>query len=151
MFLKFFEFHMSSGVFIDAPSELVWRIVEDAERWPEWSKGCTEVWGAPIGKSWCADHKFGFKLRMACRNVPFSVTISRIDSGRLIEWRSTKFSITAVRSISIESDGDGCRVMDRKHFSSTLLPIRLTYPRWLIRQMTESWLGDMKAEAELSK
>jgi hypothetical protein len=88
---------------------------------------------------------------MARKKVPFfNVTVIRYEPGKTIEWSSKKFSITAVRSISIESEGTGWRVVDQKVFSSTLLPIRLTYLRRLIRVMTERWLGDMKKTAEMS-
>ncbi|MCI0872255.1 MAG: hypothetical protein J4O07_10615, partial [Chloroflexi bacterium] len=64
----------------------------------------------------------------------------------------TKYSITAVRTISVVGEpgleSGKSRVTDRKHFSSPFLPIGLAYPRWLIRRMTESWLRDLKSEAE---
>ncbi len=46
------------------------------------------------------------------------------------------------------SAGHGTRVTDHKRFSSSILPIGLAYPRPVIRRMTESWLADVKAEAE---
>ncbi|MBI2171026.1 MAG: hypothetical protein HYU30_03245 [Chloroflexi bacterium] len=39
-------------------------------------------------------------------------------------------------------------VTDHKRFSSAFLPIRLLYPRWIIRDMMVVWLGELKAEAE---
>ena len=142
---------MSSSVLVDAPTERVWTVISDAERWPKWADVCSRVWGSPDEDTgWKPDHEFGFVLRMASKNVPFSVTVSRVEVGRLIEWRSTKFAITAVRTISIESVDEGCKVTDSKHFSSYLLPIRLAYPRKVVRRMTESWLSDLKQEAEKS-
>jgi len=147
-----FKFQMSSSVLVDAPVERVWKVISDAARWPEWADVCTRVWGSPDEDSgWKPGHKFGFMLKMAGKDVPFSVTVSRVKTGNLIEWKSTKFTITAVRNISIELDNGRTRVTDSKHISSYLLPIRLAYPRKVIRGMTESWLSDLKQESELSE
>ena len=152
---RLFGFEMSSSIVLDAPVERAWEVVVGANRWPDWAEVCTAVWDAPEkAEDWKVGHQFGFKLKMAFRDVPFNVTVSHIEPGRLIEWTSTKYSITAVRTISVVVPGGSglnpgkCRVEDKKRFSSPFLPVGLAYPRWLIRQMTESWLHDLKREAE---
>ncbi|HIF71973.1 MAG TPA: hypothetical protein EYQ61_05410 [Dehalococcoidia bacterium] len=139
---------MSSSIYVDAPAERVWKLIDEARYWPEWSTICVKVWGAPDEDGWQRGHRFGFLLRIGGRQIPFFVTITRVEAGKLIKWHSTKFTITAVRSISVESEGNGCRVTDSKCFSSYLLPIGLAYPRGIIRTMTESWLSEIKNEAE---
>ena len=156
---------MSSSVSVNATTRRVWNLVAEANRWPDWSEVCTAVWDVPANPGdWRVGHRFGFRLRMATINVPFNVAVTRIEqdsppghsTDRLIEWTSTRFTITAVRAISVaSSDAQGsdldsakCRVVDKKYFSSPLLPIGVAYPRWLIRRMTESWLHDLKQEAE---
>jgi len=153
---------MSSSVDVNAPAARTWALIEDADRWPEWSDVCLEVWGAPpntkavsqpgrgapIEHGWRRGHRFGFLLRIAGRKIPFFVTIRRFFPGNFIEWQSTKFTITAVRSISVMPVPGGCRVIDSKEFSSYLLPIGLAYPRGVIRKMTDQWLQEVKREAE---
>lgn len=154
---QLFRFEMCSSVKVDVPVERGWKVVTEANRWPDWSEVCTAVWDAPAGADdWKPGHQFGFQLKMATRNVPFNVTVTRFEPDRtperLIEWTSTKFTITAVRTISVVSgpglESGQCTVIDKKLFSSPYLPIGLAYPRWLIRRMTESWLRDLKREAE---
>ena len=143
---------MSSSVLVDAPTKRVWRVISDAARWPEWSDVCTRVWDSPDEDTgWKLGHRFGFILKMAGKDVPFSVTISRVKPEKFIDWKSTKFTVTAVRTISVEFENGRCKVTDSKHLSSYLLPIRLAYPRKVIHRMTESWLSDLKQEAELSE
>ncbi len=156
---------MCSSVDLNVPVQRAWEVIANANRWPEWSEVCSAVWDAPQGiEEWKVGTAFGFRLKMAKRDIPFNVTVTRIEHGhradpvpiRIIEWISTKFTITATRSISVVSFDSGeqvgalekCRVVDRKRFSGSLLPIGLAYPRWLIRRMTESWLQDLKLEAE---
>ena len=141
---------MSSSVLVDAPTERVWSVISNALRWPEWADVCIRVWDVPDEDVWKTGDRFGFMLKVAGKNVPFSVTLNQVETGKLIEWESTKFTITAVRTISVEAVNGQCRVTDTKNFSSYLLPIRLAYPRKVIRRMTESWLSDLKHEVELS-
>ena len=148
---------MHSSVMVDVPVPRAWEVITEANRWPDWAEVCSEVWDVPDRTAeWGPGHQFGFRLKMAKRNIPFNVTVTRYEqnqsAARLIEWTSTKFSITAARTISVTVGSDpestGCTVSDRKLFSSPFLPIGLAYPRLLIRRMTESWLGDLKREAE---
>ena len=148
LFPRFFNFLTSSNINIDAAGEHVWRLIEHASSWPEWSQVCTEVWDLPDDGMLVEGTKFGFKLRMAGKNVPFNVTVTQIDHGFSFEWRSTKYSITAIRTICVEATQEGCRVIDDKKFSSPVIPIGLVYPRGLIRRMTESWLSDIKNASE---
>lgn len=148
LFQKIFQFSMSSSVDIDAPRSRVWSAIKNAAEWPRWSNVCTDVWDVPASGIGEVGSKFGFRLRMGGRKVPFNVTVSRVVADQLIEWRSTKFSITAVRTISIETQGDGCRVVDTKSFKSPFLPIGIAYPRWLITRMTNAWLDELKIESE---
>ena len=153
---------MSSSVLVSATPDRVWDVVTRANRWSDWADVCSEVWNAPTGPDeWKPGHRFGFRLNFGMRTVPFNVQVRVVESGdrtvrpsfRFVEWDSTKFTITAVRTISIDSEsGDrGCLVTDSKHFSSPVLPIAPFYPRWLITRMTESWLQDLKTEAESTR
>ena len=85
---------------------------------------------------------------MANVGVPFSVVVTESDPPNRITWESTRYTITATRTTQFAGNGGRTVVTDSKRFSSPLLPIRLFYPRWIIRNMTESWLQDLKAESE---
>ncbi len=140
------SFEMASTVTVNASSESVWKALTDAYRWPEWCRVCPSVSGAP--DAWSPGGVLSFKLRLAGVAVPFNVRLSDVESGRRVSWVSTKFSITAVRTISLEPRDAGITVTDHKRFSSPVVPVGVYYPRFLIRRMTESWLHDLKAEAE---
>ena len=85
---------------------------------------------------------------MANVGVPFSVVVTESDPPHRVSWESTKFTITATRTIQFADVGGRTEVTDSKHFSSPVLPVSLFYPRWIIRNMTDSWLRDLKTEAE---
>jgi hypothetical protein len=139
---------MSSSVHVDATAKRAWNLIADASHWTDWSEVCTEVWDVPGQLHWQVGDTFGFRLKMASINVPFNVTINRFDTGTIIQWKSTKCFVTAVRSIVVTEEHKGCRITDSKHFTSSVLPIGVAYPKRLIRRMTESWLMDLKRESE---
>ncbi|MCH7733809.1 MAG: SRPBCC family protein [Chloroflexi bacterium] len=140
------SFEMTSTVTVNAPFESVWMALTDANRWPEWCRVCPSVSAAP--QVWSPGETLSFKLRMAGIAVPFNVRLTDVESGRRVSWVSTKFTIKAGRTISLEPRDAGVTVTDHKRFSSPVVPVGVYYPQFLIRRMTESWLEDLKAEAE---
>ena len=137
---------MASTVTVNAPADAVWKALTDANRWPEWCRVCPSVSAAP--QAWSPGEALSFKLRMAGIEMPFNVRLTDVESGRCVSWVSTRFTITAVRTISLEPRDAGVTVTDHKRFSSPVVPVGAYYPQFLIRRMTESWLEDLKAEAE---
>ena len=142
-----FTLSMRSSVTVNAPLHVAWDTFADAKSWPDWSRVCTEVWDLS-DDLWASQSKLSFRLKMASVGVPFSVVVTESDPPHRITWESTKFSITATRTFQFAGDGASTEVTDSKTFASPILPVRLFYPRPIIRNMTESWLKDLKAEAE---
>jgi hypothetical protein len=87
---------------------------------------------------------------MAGVGVPFEVAIDNVDNEHRVAWSSTKFTITAVRTFTFEEAGSATVVTDHKLFTSPVLPLRLFYPRPIIRHMSERMLVDLKTECELT-
>ena len=138
---------MESRVRPHCGANAVWAVLSDVRAWPEWARVCVSA-EVSDDFEWKPSQHLRFRLRMAGVPVPFDVALTEVEAGRSVAWKSTEFSITAVRTISITEDGDDVIVRDHKAFHSPALPIGLVYPRPLIRRMTESWLADLSAEAE---
>ena len=138
---------MQSVITVHAPLSVVWDTFADARSWPTWSRVCLDVWDLS-DDLWAPNSKLSFRLKMANVGLPFSVVVTESDPPNRVTWESTKFSVTATRTIHLAGEGDYTEVTDSKTFASPILPIRLFYPRPVIRNMTESWLQDLKAEAE---
>ena len=138
---------MQSSVTVSSPLSVVWDTFADARSWPTWSRVCLDVWDVS-DDLWSPNSKLSFRLRMANVGVPFSVVVTESDPPHRVSWESTKFSITATRTVQFAGNNGRTEVTDSKRFSSPLLPVWLFYPRPVIRNMTASWLQDLKAEAE---
>jgi hypothetical protein len=141
-----FELVMDSTVTVGAGREEVWEVLTGAADWPRWCDVCVEVTRAPA--TWAVGDSLNFRLRMAGVAVPFSVAVTECDRLSKLAWESTKYFVTATRTITLDDADGGTVVTDRKRFRSPVLPVRLIYPRWIVRAMTESWLADLKREAE---
>lgn len=146
-----FRLELTSSIEIAAPRTTVWNVFTDIERWTEWCSVCLAASVAP-GFDWSPEQRIGLKFRMLGISVPFNVAITEVETENRIAWASTKFTITAVRTFSFVETAPGITtVTDHKLFTSPALPLRLFYPRPLIRRMTESMLADLKTECERAK
>ncbi len=143
-----FRLELESSVQVDAARESVWSVFADISRWTDWCSVCRKADVEP-GFNWSHGQRIALRFRMAGVSVPFNVTITESEPGQRVAWASTKFSVTAVRTFTFTEAAPGqTLVTDHKLFTSPVLPVRLFYPRPIIRSMTESMLADLKAEAE---
>ncbi len=140
---------LSESIDIDAPIDAVRLAFDDLDRWPEWNSVCMESrWTS--GTPWEIGSSFFMRLRMATRPVPFNVTVTEFDPLGAVEWESSVMTITGTRRFNFESlsDGAATRVTDSKWFRSSVLPVRLFYPRPIIQAMSRGWLASLRRCAE---
>lgn len=143
-----FRLELSSAVEISAPREDVWQRFKRVSEWTDWCSVCTSAVVAD-DFDWKAGQRLALKFRLAGVSVPFNVTISEATAGEHFAWASTKFSVTAVRTFTFEqTSAETTQVTDHKLFTSSVLPLKLFYPRPIIRRMSESMLSDLKAMCE---
>ena len=144
---KIFQLEMNSAVHINSSRDVVWEVFSDIRRWTGWCSVCVRA-DAAQNFTWKPGDALSLKFRMAGVAVPFNVRVDTSAPGENVSWSSSKFSVTALRTFTFHDGGDHTLVTDKKLFSSPVLPLRLFYPRPLIRRMTESFLADLKHECE---
>lgn len=149
--MNLFRLEMASATRIHAPLATVWGVFADIRRWTDWCEVCDR---ADVEKhfDWSVGQEIQLKLRMAGVSVPFHVHMVEVAERQRVAWASTKLTVTAIRTFMFEeSHVDGAPVTivtDHKLFTSSVLPLRLFYPRPIIRRMTESVLASLKTECE---
>ena len=157
-----FSLELSSSVQIAAPRERVWQVFSDISRWTKWCGVCiraepvvppsseaTDASDKETDFAWRAGQRIHLKFQMAGIGVPFNVTVTDAKPACRVAWASTKLSVTAVRIFTFSENPSGrTSITDHKLFTSQLLPLRLFYPRPIIRHMTEHMLADLKTECE---
>lgn len=107
---------------IDAPPEVVWQIIADFDRYPEWNPFITELHGAL---------RPGARLRatfaLAGRKPQtFRPRITILEPRHLLQWHG-RLAIPklfdADHTLAIEPHGTGSRFTHREHFRGVLVPL----------------------------
>ena len=92
-------------VIIDAPPEVVWRVMTDVERWPEWTPTTERIERLDEG-----DFRLGSRARVKLKRVPASVwRVTDFQPGRAFTWE-TESGVKASGEHIVEPDGGGSKV-----------------------------------------
>ena len=127
----------SITVSIAASAERIWRVMEDVERWPEWTSSILSVerlTGPTLG--------VGAPVRIRQPQMrPAIWTVTQWQPGKMFVWVSKVPGLKAVAEHIISPEGAGCSVTLRVRYEGVLSPIIGV----LLGTMTNRYLG-FKAE-----
>ncbi len=141
------ELTLTEAMHIMVPPDRVWEVFQDIHAWPTWNPVCLCVWDVSPNP-WQVGGNFSFTLRMAGQPVSFHVMVIVAEPPHRVTWSSQVLTITGTRTITFEREGAGTRATDTKAFSSPILPVRLFYPRPIIRRMAQDSLIALKRRVE---
>ncbi len=80
------------SIHIDAPPEVVWRVTEDVERWPEWTASVERVERLDDGPL-----QVGSRARLKQPKFPPTVwEVTDVDPGRSFSWKNKSVGLTSV-------------------------------------------------------
>jgi len=98
--------HIEHSIRIDAPPDVVWSVMAEVERWPEWAASIRRV--EPLDGATIAA---GRRYRIAARGVPPAIwRVTELDEGRSFHWATTS-GIRITAGHAIEADGSRSKVM----------------------------------------
>lgn len=104
---------LQNTVEIIAAPEVVWKVTEDVERWPEWSPTVTAIS--------CLDQgpfDVGSRARIKQSGLPAAVwTVSALARGKGFTWGTRVRGIRMVATHEIHPAGDGSRSVLRIEMS----------------------------------
>ena len=105
---------------IDAPPEVVWPVMADGERWPEWTASVTSVRRLDKGPL-----RIGSRALIRQPRFPLAVwTVTALEPGRRFVWRSGMPGMWVYGDHAVEPLARGTRAT-----------LRLTYDGLLARLM----------------
>ena len=88
---------------IDAPADRVWPVIEDVERWSEWTASVTSIEivdGRPFGE--------GTTATVKQPRLPEAVwTVTQHDPPRSFRWESTAPGVRSMGDHAVRPAGDG--------------------------------------------
>ena len=91
---------------IDAPPEKVWAVLEDVERWPEWTASMTKVERLDSG-----EFGMGSKVRIKQPAFPPAVwEVSRFAAGASFAWTAKSPGVTTVGDHRVTPTATGSKV-----------------------------------------
>ncbi len=122
----------SVSIDIHATPAAVWAVLEDVERWPEWTPTMTSVKRLDEGRL-----AVGSRARIRQPRLPPAVwTVTALDAGRGFTWVGRGPGIVTTADHWIEPVGDGCRVMLAVAFTGPLGAML----GWITRSLTARYI-----------
>lgn len=95
-----------TSISIAATPERVWAVMQDVERWPEWTPTMTGVQRLDEG-----EFKVGSRVKIKQPKFPSVVwTVTSLEPGRGFEWQARSPGSNNVGIHRIEPEGEGSRV-----------------------------------------
>ena len=91
---------------IDAAPDLVWKVMTDVERWPDWTASITTLKrldNGPFDVGSCARIK-------QPKLLPAVWTVTRLDAGRSFTWRSGTPGLHVIGYHAVKPAGNGSEV-----------------------------------------
>ncbi len=131
----------SAGAYIAAPPQVVWAVLTDLERWPNWNGDVASIKAdGPLAP--------GTVFRWKSGGMPIRSTIQEVEHARRIGWTGTApLGIRAVHLWSLEPDGDGTRVRTEESFEGVLAHLFSGTMRKMLAGALERNVAALGAEA----
>lgn len=97
---------MEVSVEVDAPADVVWAIMSDVERWPEWTASVSTVRRLDDGA-----FRIGSRARVKQPKFPeMAWTVISLEPGRSFEWETLTTGARTAGTHTVEPAGSGSRV-----------------------------------------
>jgi uncharacterized protein YndB with AHSA1/START domain len=98
---------------IAAPAEVVWEVLTDFDRWPQWNPEVKSMsWDGPLAP--------GSVFRWKAGPGTIVSTLEEVDRPRYVRWRGRTMSIAAIHEWRFEDRDGGTHVETNESFSGVL-------------------------------
>lgn len=126
---------------IDAPPAVVWEVMTDFERWPDWNPDVASVVldGPPAE---------GTVFRWRSGPGTITSTLRELEPEREIAWTGRTFGIRAVHVWRLAPDDGGTRVVTEESWDGWIVKLLSGALRRTLQQSIDRGLGFLQAEAE---
>jgi uncharacterized protein YndB with AHSA1/START domain len=126
---------------IAAPAEVVWEVLTDFDRWPQWNPEVKAMsWDGPLAP--------GSVFRWKAGPGTIVSTLEEVDRPRYVRWRGRTMTIAAIHEWRFQDRDGGTHVETNESFSGGLTRLlRRTLQKQLDRALEEG-LEHLKREAE---
>ena len=138
------KFFVHNEIEINAPPEIVWEILINAEDWPNWYKGTSKVKVNTDNKLIQENSSFHWKTM----GIDFESTIEEFVPYRRLSWESKLKKIQGYHAWLIIPTGDGCKVITEEAQNGWLTFFEKLFMPKKLHRLHEIWLNELKLKAE---
>ncbi len=141
------SFFIHNAIDINASPETVWNILIQAETWPEWYEGASNVKLQKGHKELAADSVFTWTTM----GLDFVSTIKEFEPHVRLSWESDKWSIQGYHGWLIIPTEAGCRLITDESQNGLLTYAQLLFQPNKLHRLHDVWLAEIKAKAEAAE
>lgn len=129
----------SQSIIIHAPIDIVWALLTDIERWPEWNKDIKDVQAGPIIA--------GATFKWEIGGNAFTSTIRMVKKPELISWTTRILGLKAIHVWRLEAT-DNDRTIVTTDESMEGFRTLFLYSHQKLHYTLLNWLESMRKQAE---
>jgi uncharacterized protein YndB with AHSA1/START domain len=129
---------------IDAPPEVVWRLLEDIERWPEWTTSMQKIERLDSGPL-----AVGSRARVKQPKLPPTVfTVTELEPSKSFAWKAKSPGLESFAEHEIEERDGGSRMTLVFEVTGALAGVVSLFSSGLIRKYVDTEAEGLKRRAE---
>lgn len=140
------KFYVHNEIKINAPPNVVWALLIDAEKWPTWYEGASGVAVSTEDKNLQKEASFQWKTM----GLHFTSTIKEFIPNERLSWESKKKSIQGYHAWLIIATATGCRVITDESQNGWLTFFEKVFQGKKLHHLHDIWLAELKKKAEAS-
>lgn len=139
------EFYIHNKIEIEAPPEIVWNILVEAEAWPDWYEGMqeVEVIGSDSGLITASD-----SMRFITMKRQFSARVTEYLPFERLSWETLHPKMSALHTWLIIPTDKGCLVVTDESQTGQLARLQKAFLPNKLKNFHDLWLQGLKAKAE---
>ena len=139
------RFYVHNAIDIDATPEVVWNILIQAETWPMWYEGASNV---DVLESDEGILKDGSVFTWQTMGLDFTSTIKEYKPFERLSWESVKGSIKGYHTWLIIPTESGCKLITDESQHGWLTLMEKTFQPKKLHRLHDIWLSQIKQKAE---
>lgn len=130
-----------SEVMIEAPIDVVWKVMTDIDGWPKWNHDVKE---ATLG----GELEVGTEFRWKAGPGTIVSTLRRVNAPESIAWTGRSFGVEAIHEWDLEDQGERTRLVTAESWDGLVAKVFRRSSRKALKKALRDGPRYLKAEAE---
>lgn len=137
-------FFVHNRIDIDAPPEVVWEVLIQAETWPDWYVGAADV-AVQDGSGVLSD---GAVFTWTTMGLDFTSTATEFTPPHRLSWESEKDVIQGLHGWLLIPTATGCTLVTDESQKGSLAKLEKVFQPRKLRRLHDVWLAEIKQKSE---